>query len=49
LNKWKGFQWTEECDGAFRDLKSYLASPLVLSRLEAEEDLSYIWQFLTMS
>ena len=22
LKKWKGFQWDEECDKAFRDLKS---------------------------
>ena len=24
LKKWKGFQWDEECDTAFRDLKDYL-------------------------
>jgi len=24
LKKWKGFQWNEECDRAFRDLKDYL-------------------------
>ena len=24
LKKWKGFQWDEECDIAFRDLKDYL-------------------------
>jgi len=24
LKKWKGFQWNEECDKAFRDLKDYL-------------------------
>lgn len=39
LKKWKGFQWTEECDLAFKDLKSYLASPPILSRLEPDEDL----------
>ena len=39
LKKWKGFQWTEECDSAFKDLKSYLANPPNLSRPESEEDL----------
>ena len=39
LKKWKGFQWTEECDLAFKDLKAYLASPSILSRPEPEEDL----------
>ena len=24
LKKWKGFQWDEECDISFRDLKDYL-------------------------
>ena len=28
----------EECDAAFKDLKSYLTSPPVLSRLDPEED-----------
>lgn len=31
LKKWKGFQWIKECDMEFRDLKSYLASPPILS------------------
>ena len=39
LKKWKGFQWTEECDMAFKDLKSYLSSPPILSRPKPEEDL----------
>lgn len=39
LKKWKGFLWTEECNAAFIDLKSYLASPPVLSRPEPKEDL----------
>ena len=39
LKKWKGFLWTEECDEAFKDLKAYLASPLILSRPEPGEDL----------
>ena len=24
MKKWKGFQWNEECDRAFQDLKEYL-------------------------
>ena len=39
LKKWKGFLWTEECDEAFKDLKAYLASPLILSWPELREDL----------
>ena len=39
LKKWKGFQWTKECDIAFRDLKSYLVSPPILSRPKPKEDL----------
>ena len=39
LKKWKGFQWMEEFNMAFRELKSYLASPSILSRPELEEDL----------
>ena len=39
MKKWKGFLWTEECDEAFKDLKAYLASPLILSRPEPGEDL----------
>ena len=32
----------EECEAAFEDLKSYLTGPLILTRLELEEDL-YIY------
>ena len=28
----KAFEWSEECDEAFKELKSYLGSPLLLSR-----------------
>ena len=31
VEKVEGFQWTEECDSMFKDLKSYLASPPILS------------------
>ena len=39
LNKWKGFEWTEECALAFQQLKEYLARPLIISSLEADEVL----------
>ena len=39
LKKWKGFQWTEECEKAFQDLKEYLMRALMLSALEAGKDL----------
>ena len=26
INKWKGFEWTEECASAFQQLKEYLSS-----------------------
>ena len=38
LKKWKGFQWDEECDTAFRDLKDYFMQALVLTALELGED-----------
>ena len=39
LNKWKGFEWTEECALAFQQLKEYLSRPPVMSSLEANEVL----------
>ena len=39
LKKWKGFQWDEECDAAFRDLKYYLMQAPVLIAPEPREDL----------
>lgn len=39
LNKWKGFEWTEECDVAFQQLKDYLARPPILSSLEPDKVL----------
>jgi len=39
LKKWKGFQWDEECDAAFQDLKDYFMQALVLTALELGEDL----------
>ena len=36
LNKWKGFEWTEECALAFQQLKKYLSRPHIMSRLEVD-------------
>ena len=37
LNKWKGFEWTEECVLAFQLLKEYLSQPPIMSRPEVDE------------
>ena len=43
INKWKNFEWTEECTKAFQQLKDYLARPPIMSSLEPDEVLfSYI-------
>jgi len=39
LNKWKGFEWTEECVLAFQQLKEYLSLPPIMSRPEVDEIL----------
>ena len=39
LRKWKGFQWNEECDRAFRDLKDYLTRAPMLMASDFGEDL----------
>ena len=39
LKKWKGFQWDEECDIAFRDLKEYLTQAPMLTAPYSREDL----------
>ena len=39
LNKWKGFEWTEECALAFQQLKEYLSRPPIMSRPEIDEVL----------
>ena len=39
LKKWKGFQWDEECDIAFQDLKDYLMQAPMLTAPEPREDL----------
>ena len=39
INKWKGFEWTEECVTAFQQLKDYLARSLIMSSLEPDKVL----------
>ncbi|XP_065621834.1 uncharacterized protein LOC136064242 [Quercus suber] len=39
INKWKGFEWTEECVVAFQQLKDYLARPPIMSSPELDEVL----------
>ena len=37
INKWKGFEWTEECATTFQQLKDYLARPSIMSSPEPDE------------
>ena len=37
LNKWKRFEWTQECASTFQQLKEYLSRPPIMSRLEVDE------------
>ena len=37
MNKWKGFEWSENCALAFQQLKKYLSRPPIMSRPEANE------------
>jgi len=39
LHKWKGFEWTKECDVAFQQLKRYLSRPPIMSSPEVDEVL----------
>ena len=39
INKWKNFEWTEECARAFQQLKDYLVQPLIMSSPEPDEVL----------
>ena len=39
MNKWKGFEWIEECALAFQQLKEYLSRPPIMSSPEADEVL----------
>ena len=37
INKWKGFEWSEDCVVAFQQLKEYLSRPPIMSSPEANE------------
>ena len=39
INKWKGFEWSEDCVVVFQQLKEYLSRPLIMSSPEADEVL----------
>ena len=39
MNKWKGFEWSEDCALAFQQLKEYIFWPSIMSSLEADEIL----------
>ena len=39
MNKWKGFEWIEECALAFKQLKEYLSQPSIISNPEMDEVL----------
>ena len=39
MNKWKSFEWTEECAQAFQQLKEYFSHPPIMSNLETDEVL----------
>ena len=46
LKKWKGFQWTEDCEEAFQALKKYLVWAPILSALElGENQFMYLFVF----
>ena len=39
MNKWKGFEWTEECARTFQQLKEYLSHPPIMSSPGTDEAL----------
>ena len=39
MNKWKDFEWTEECAQAFQQLKEYFSQPPIMSNLGTDEVL----------
>ena len=39
INKWKNFEWTEECARAFHQFKDYLARPPIMSSPKPDEVL----------
>lgn len=45
----KAFEWTNECQKAFKELKAYLASPPLLSPSKLGEELSFYLAMLPMA
>ena len=41
MNKWKGFEWTEECALSFQQLKEYLSRPPIMSSPLTDEVLFF--------
>ena len=39
INKWKGFEWSEDCVLAFQQLKEYLSRPPIMSSPKADKVL----------
>ena len=39
INKWKGFEWFEDCIVAFQQFKEYLSQPPIMSSPKADEVL----------
>ena len=39
INKWKGFEWSEDCTAAFHQLKEYLSWPPIMSSSATDEVL----------
>ena len=39
MNKWKGFEWSEDCALAFQQIKEYLSRPPIMSSPEADKVL----------
>ena len=39
MNKWKGFEWIEECALAFQQLKEYPSHPPIMSSPKMDEVL----------
>ena len=39
INKWKGFEWSEDCTAAFQQLKEYLSRPPIMSSPANDEVL----------
>ena len=40
INKWKIFEWSEDCILAFQQLEEYLSRPPIMSHPRADEVLS---------